>query len=210
MNEIFTLKRKSLESHIEEEFPEYELLDKKNSTLMKWLSKLLFFNKDFMSRYITVVGAKVYVPQVPWNTNKPLSACSVLAHEWVHMKDGKKFGPLFKFLYLCPQILAPLALLGFFNSAFFWFALCLLPIPAPFRAWFEFRAYVVSIAVRWWLAKQPTNGEWLTRQFTSSAYYWMFPAKTFLRKKFEKEFERIQQDDLKDYEQEIKKALKVI
>lgn len=210
MKEILTLKRKSLESHITEEFPDYELLEKKDSSLMKWLSKLLFFNKQFMISYITVIGHKVYVPRLPWSQEKPLSACTVLAHEWVHMKDAKKFGPLFKFLYLCPQILAPLALFAFWNPAFLLFLLCLLPLPAPFRAWFEFRAYVVSIAVRWWLATQPTNYEWLTRQFTSSGYYWMFPAKTFLRKKFEKEFERIQQDDLKDYEQEIKKALKVI
>ena len=192
MKEILTLKRKSLESHISEEFPDYELLEKNNSSLMKWLSKLLFFNKSFMTNYITVIGHKVYVPSLPWSQEKPFSACTVLAHEWVHMKDAKKFGPLFKFLYLCPQILAPLAVLGFWHSAFFLFALCLLPLPAPFRAWFEFRAYVVSVAVR------------------SSAYYWMFPAKAFLRKKFEEEFERIQRDDLKDYEQEIKKALKAI
>jgi len=177
---------------------------------MMWLSWLLFFNKKFMTNYITVIGYKVYVPKLPWNQENPLSACSVLAHEWVHMKDSKKFGPLFKFLYLFPQILAPLAVFGFYHSAFFLFILCLLPLPAPFRAWFEFRAYVVSIAVRWWLTKQTTSYDWLTEQFTSSAYYWMFPAKAFLRKRFEKEFSRIQKDDLKDYEKEIKKALKAI
>lgn len=209
MKEIFTLKRKSLESHIKEEFPDYQLIDKRSSTLMKWLSKLLFFNKNFMSHYITVVGNKVYVPQLPWNEHKPFSACSVLAHEWVHMKDAKKFKFLFKLLYLFPQILTPLALLGFWNAWFFLFALCLLPIPAPFRAWFEFRAYVVSIAVRWWLAQSTTNIDWLTKQYTTSSYYWMFPAKKFLAKKFEQEFERIKRDELKDYEREIKKALKV-
>ena len=210
MKEIFTLKRKSLESHIKEEFPDYELLDKKNSTLMKWLSKLLFFNKTFMSSYITVVGNKVYVPQLPWNENKPLSACSVLAHEWVHMKDGKKYGIWFKLLYLFPQVLTPLALLGFWNPWFFLFTLCLLPIPAPFRTWFEFRAYVVTIAVRLWLAQAPTSEDWLVKQFTTPAYYWMFPAKQFLLKQFRKETERIKRDDLKDYELEIKKALKVV
>ena len=40
-------------------------------------------------------------------------------------------------------------------------------------------------------------------QYTTGAYYWMFPFKSFLIKQFAKEFERIKRDDLKDYEQEI-------
>tara|TARA_R110002020_G_scaffold58247_2_gene159694 strand:- start:576 stop:1205 length:630 start_codon:yes stop_codon:yes gene_type:complete len=209
MKEILTLKRKSLESHIREEFPDYELIEKKNSTFMMWLSKLLFFNKEFMTKYITVIGHKVYVPELPWSEQKPLTACSVLAHEWVHMKDGKRYGPLFKFLYLFPQILTPLALLGMWNPVFLLFLGCLLPIPSPFRAWFEFRAYTITIAVRWWLTKQTTSYSWLSKQFTSSAYYWMLPAEQYLQKQFAKEFDRIQADDLKPYEEEIKKALKI-
>ena len=52
---------------------------------------------------------------MPWKPNAPYTACEVMAHEWVHMKDGKAFGPLFKFLYLFPQILAPLAVLAFWK-----------------------------------------------------------------------------------------------
>lgn len=209
MNEILTLKRKSLESSIKEEFPDFQYVDKRKSTLMKLLSKLLFFNREFMTRYITVVGNKVYVPTLPWKENSPYTACEVLSHEWVHMKDAKRLGIIFKLLYLFPQVLAPLALLGFFNPWFFLFAICLAPIPAPFRAYFEFRAYVVSVAVRYWLLNQVSSTEWLVNQFAGSGYYWMLPAKKFLTKKFVEEYARIVKDDLKPYEQEIKKALKV-
>lgn len=209
MKEILTLKRMGLERHIKEEFPTFEYIDKRNSFLMKCLSKLLFFNKEFMTRYITVIGAKVYVPQMPWKPNAPYTACEVMAHEWVHMKDSKTFGPLFKFLYLFPQILAPLALLAFWKWWMIFFIVCAAPIPAPFRAWFEFRAYTVSIAVRWWLLQQEYNPEWLTKQFTSSSYYWMLPAEKFLKRKFAEELQRIKEDKLKDYEKEIKSALKI-
>ena len=105
--------RVNLEKHIEKEFSDFELIDKRDSLLMKLLSKILFFNKRFMSSYVTVIGNKVYVPQLPWKENNPYGATEVLAHEWVHMKDNKRLGIAFKLLYLMPQILTPLCLLGF-------------------------------------------------------------------------------------------------
>jgi len=209
MNEILSLKRKSLESHIKEAFPDFELISKQESTLMKWLSKLLFFNKRFMTSFISVIGNKVYVPSLPWKEDNPYGACEVLSHEFVHMKDNQKLGPLFKFLYLCPQILTLLSVLVFWNP---WWLLCLgflLPIPAPFRAYFEFKAYVVSMAVQWWLLSAKADPEFFVKQFTSANYYWMFPFKKILNKKFQEEFFRIKDGNLKSYEQEIKKALKV-
>ena len=209
MNEVLSLKRKSLESHIKETFPDFEFINKKESTLMKWLSKLLFFNKRFMTSFITVIGNKMYVPMLPWKENNPYGACEVLAHEFVHMKDNQRLGPLFKFLYLCPQILMLLSVFAFWNP---WWFLCLgflLPIPAPFRAHFEFKAYVVSMAVQWWLLSKKANPEFFVNQFVSANYYWMFPFKRILNKKFEEEFTRIKDGNLKPYEQEIKKALKV-
>ena len=209
MKEILSLKRKSLERHIKETFPDFELIDKQESTLMKCLSRLLFFNKKFMTNFITVIGSKVYVPGLPWKEDKPYTACEVLSHEFVHMKDNQKLGPLFKFLYLCPQILTLLSVFAFWNP---WFLLCLaflLPLPAPFRAYFEFKAYVVSMAVRWWLLSTKADPDYFVNQFTSANYYWMFPFKKILNKKFQEEFLRIKSDDLKPYEEEIKKALKV-
>ena len=209
MNEILSLKRKGLESHIRATFPNFELINKQESTLMRCLSKLLFFNKKFMTNFVTVIGNKVYVPTLPWNEDNPYGACEVLSHEFVHMRDGQALGVLFKFLYLCPQILALLSVFAVWNP---WWLLCLvflLPIPAPFRAYFEFRAYVVSMAVRWWLLSNKTDPQYYLKQFTTGNYYWMFPFEKVLHKKFEQEFERIQADDLKPHEEEIKKALKV-
>ena len=117
-----------LERHIKEEFPTFEYIDKRNSFLMKCLSKLLFFNKEFMTRYITVIGAKVYVPQMPWKPNAPYTACEVMAHEWVHMKDGKAFGPLFKFILIPTD--ANTTLLAFGGGGCF-FYLCAAPSRIP-------------------------------------------------------------------------------
>tara|TARA_R110002051_G_C8332405_1_gene436900 strand:- start:106 stop:324 length:219 start_codon:yes stop_codon:yes gene_type:complete len=43
--------RKNLEKYIKKEFSDFEIVDKRNSLLMKLLSKILFFNKRFMSSY---------------------------------------------------------------------------------------------------------------------------------------------------------------
>ena len=123
--------RTHLEDSIKKEFPDFEYVDKRYSKFMKFLAQLLFFNKSFMSSYITVVGNKVYVPKLPWKKTNPYGAIEVLSHEWVHMKDNKRLGIWFKLLYLFPQILAPLALLGFWNPWFLLFLLCILPYPAP-------------------------------------------------------------------------------
>ena len=102
-------------SAIEYEFPDFKIVDKRESKLMRLLSKLLFFNKNFMSRYITVIGNTVYVPTKDWVKEDAYRALSVFCHEWVHMKDNRRLGPFFKLLYLSPQIFSFLAVLGFWN-----------------------------------------------------------------------------------------------
>ena len=207
MQEILQLTREHLEASIKKEFPDFELIDKRNSLFMKLLSKVLFFNKKFMSSYITVIGSKVYVPSLPWKSDNPYGACEVLSHEWVHMKDGKRLGIWFKLLYLFPQILAPLALIGFLNPWFFLFALCLLPFPALWRAKFELRGYTISMAVRYWILKKEPNYDFFVKQFTGPNYYFMYPFKEGVRRRLEEEFYRIEGDTLDPHEEHIKNVL---
>jgi len=203
----YALLRKNLELEIKKEFPDFELVDKRKSLLMKALSKVLFFNKAFMSRYITVIGNKVYVPSLPFKEDDPLSACVILAHEWVHMKDAKRWGLLYKFGYLFPQIFAILAPLGLVWPPAWLCALFLLPLPAPVRAELEFRAYAVSMAVRWWTEAQEPNWGFYKRQFNSSAYYWMYPYDRLVEITLKEEFERIKRMDLRPHERQILEIL---
>ena len=203
----FKYVREDLEKQIKKEFPKFEIIDKRDSKLMKLLAKILFFNKTFMTSYITVIGSKVYVPKLPWKKTNPFGAISVLSHEWVHMKDGKRLGFMFKFLYLFPQILAPLALLGFWNPWYFLFALCILPLPAPWRTKFELRGYTISMAVSWWLLDRRPDFDFYAKQFVGPAYYWMYPFEDYIRERLEEEFERIRADQLEPHEKHIKKVL---
>jgi hypothetical protein len=167
--------------HIEKQIPGFQLCSKKESTLMRILSVVLFFNKGFMGKYVTTIYPRVYVPQIPWNSSLE-SRISVLAHEFVHLRDRKRLGWAFNLLYLSPQIFALFALGAFWNIWWLSALFFLLPLPSPGRAWLEFRAYKVSIAMHWYLGKHKTNTVWLREQFVGSGYYWMFPFKKFVER----------------------------
>ena len=97
----------------------------------------------------------------------------------------------FNFLYLFPQNLATFALLGAFGNSPFWYLclLFLLPVPSPTRAWLEFRGYRMTLAVwSFFLGPNWNYGKFIDsiveKQFSSSAYYWMFPFDRFLVERF--------------------------
>ena len=107
----------------------------------------------------------------------------------VHLKDRKNMGLLFNFFYLFPQNLAAFALFGFTNPWWYLCLLFLLPIPSPTRAWLEVRGYRMTIAVWDHFHKDTLSiPDFMTsiveRNFASPAYYWMFPFKGYLLRKF--------------------------
>lgn len=183
--------REKLEQHIKEQIPGFRIEDKRKSPLMRLLSKLLFFNKKFSTGYVTVLYPRIYVPELPWREKDHVAAIATLAHEYVHLKDRKRMWLFFNFLYMFPQNLATFALLGAFGNSPLWFLclLFLLPIPSPTRAWLEFRGYRMTIAVwshylgREWSASRFTDSI-IEKNFVGSAYYWMFPFRRYLYKKF--------------------------
>ena len=147
----------------------------------------------------------MYVPKLPLKENDHYSAILVLAHEWVHLSDRKRFGLLFDIGYLFPQCLAFLSLLAPFLSV--WWLLCLLfllPIPSPTRAWLEFRGYSMTMACKWWLTGNEINYYWIERQFVGQWYYFMWPFKGIVRKMFEKQMEKIKNDDLSPEQRKVK------
>ena len=77
----------------------------------------------------------------------------LLTHETTHLYDNKRLGNfLYAIGYAFPQILVLPALLLLFLSwkiALIVAVLCLLPFPAPWRTYFEKRAYFVQLYARY-------------------------------------------------------------
>lgn len=176
------------------------IMPKSSSKLMKaigWLFSVTKISPEFMTRYITTIGDIAYFPDEMLKHPNEEGMLRIVVHESVHLYDSKRFsGPLFKFLYLFPQSLAPLALLSFlafWKLSFIWcllFLLCLAPIPAPFRYWFELRAYRTQLMFATKVDKAtPEQLEevysWIQKQLCTNLYYWTWPFPKMVRKHLE-------------------------
>lgn len=169
---------------------------KNSSKLMKiigWIFKATKISPEFMTRYYTTIGNTIYIPEESITSQNSESLMRVIVHESIHIFDSKRFtSPLFKFLYLFPQSLSLFSLMSIFaflNVKFLFFLLFLLslaPFPAPFRYWFELRAYRTSII----FAKEKDNlkqeeiepiYKWIIDQLSTKFYYftWPFPTKIY-------------------------------
>jgi hypothetical protein len=168
---------------------------KNESIFMDILSKLLFFNIDFSKTFTTTIGKTVYFPSKQWVANHPFMASTILAHEICHIQQAKKYSKiLYSILYLFPQILSIFSLLAilsiwWINCLWFLvFLVFLLPIPAPFRAKFEFEGYVMSLFMMDQQLRRHKMGELKIfselsihalrvdkDQFRGSTYWYMWP-----------------------------------
>jgi len=171
------------------EFPDLKIKFKDQSVFMKFLSFLLFFNRSFMTNYITTIGSNVYFPSQEFINKNVKGNIVVLLNELVHIYDANKYSKvLFSLLYLSPQILALLALPLSFVSL--WFLLLLLlaaPIPAFFRMYFEKKAYSYSLYCNAYFDQKQFGTQVLpeflktyyipsyVKQFKTSYYYFMWP-----------------------------------
>lgn len=192
MNDVELLD--GLQEKIKENAPGFEIRYKNEDKLMKLLDKILFFNKSFMTNFVTTFKEKVYWTDLNKFKEFPLSSFFTLAHEYVHILDDKKEPVKYKLGYLFPQCLAIFSLLSFFAFFSKWFLLFLLfllfvlPLPAPFRTKSELRGYGMSIKVRQWKFGKIHDDDFnrYVKQFTSGNYYYMFPFKNYIRKELEK------------------------
>ena len=191
---------------IKKDFPDFEVIDKKQSTLMLILSRVLFFNKKFMTHYTTTVGNKVYVPDLSFLDDEN-NAFTVLAHEYVHMCDNKRLGPLFKLLYLSPQIFALLSILAFWNITWLWCLLFLLPLPSIGRTWLEYRGYSMSMACYYFMYRVKPETNWYLDYFSTSLYYWMCPFRSYLADELNKSLDDIVNNRLTAEQAKIKELL---
>ena len=160
---------------------------KDKSLLMKLIGKILFFNPRFMTNYITTIGSTVYFPSEQSAGRDRVSSAAVLAHELVHISDSKEVSTfVFSYTYLFPQVIALLSVLAIFSSKLWLLCLLfLLPVPSPMRAYWELRGYAMSDAVNFKLTKSFLSMDFVSKQFLTSAYYFMWPFKQDIEKRIE-------------------------
>jgi hypothetical protein len=167
-------------------FPNLQVKYKDQSTFMKILALLFFFNRSFMTDYITTIGNTIYIPTQDYIKLRPISGAVIFMHELVHMYDQKRIGNIwFQLAYMLPQILILPALLLFLLSwkiAIPVIILLALPIPAYFRMYFERRAYVSSVYVIQKLSERlkfnprlDGQNTYFIEYFIDSSYYFMWP-----------------------------------
>ena len=132
-------------------YPNLKIQYKDESTLMKLIGKVLFFNQSF-STYITTFGSTIYFPSRDHVSKEPDDSVAVLCHELAHMYSSqKKTAIVYSLGYLFPQVLVFLAVPTFIFFTFFksllWL-LVLLPLPAYFRTQEEKAGYTIGLYVR--------------------------------------------------------------
>lgn len=190
-----------------------KIVDKSDSTLMKAIGALLFFNKDFMKRYVTTIGTTVYWPNAQ---NVDARNFSTLFHEAQHAYDYKSFPPWFVLSYISPQILALLSILSFvaFTGNMFWLLWLLMllfaaPIPSFFRTHWEMRGLSCSMAARIWTEGSITDRyrEFAIQRFVGPDYYFMWPFRSWMKKKLARAEQRIRDNQLTEVQKTTKKFL---
>jgi hypothetical protein len=186
-------------AHIANNIPKFKIIEKESSRLMRLLSFLLFFNKRFMKDFTTTIYPVIYYPKQLLQSGDEIGRIIILCHEYVHLQDRKKLGILFNILYLSPQIFVLLALLSiWFSNNWLWCLLFILPMPSPFRAYFEYKAYKMSMCVYYYILNKTPPIDFYVEQFTSPNYYWMFPFKGFMYKNFAEHVKNIRNKKIDD------------
>lgn len=137
---------------------------------------VLWFCPSFLTNYTTVIGSTIYFPNRSHIYQHPEHAMRTLAHEVVHLADAQKWSfPLFSIGYLFPQILVlgvfTFPLIGIWALIFLIFAF---PLPAPFRFYFESRAYALDVLTSPESHRQEVI-EHASKHFESWDYYKMYP-----------------------------------
>lgn len=153
-----------LTAEIRKEFPDFNIVRKRDSTLMKVISVFLAIitfglMRVFMTGFYTTLGDTIYVPD-GWDTASEQSKCATLRHERVHMRQARKYTRfLFSFSYVFVFLPGGLS---FFRMKFEKEA-----YEETIRAWYEYGGAVViqNYAFR----------EDMIKHFVTSQYVWMWP-----------------------------------
>lgn len=172
-----------LVSEIRREFPRFTIVRKRESALSRVIDvllKVLTFGaqREFMTRYHTVLWDKLYVPDL-WDTTPDVARAITLRHERIHLRQRRRYGDVvMTFLYLIPFF--PLGL-AYGRARIEWEAYC-----ETLRATAEYRGIDA--------ARAPELRTHILRQFTSGAYGWMWPFRRSLDKWYDAALAEIERD----------------
>lgn len=171
-----------------------KIINKKDSKLMKLISYVLFFNKNFMIKFTTTIGRTIYVSKA-FEESENIAKIITLLHEFVHIQQNNE-DVLHKVKYLFPQILFILAFIlfpfiGFLSLFFILFAV--LPLPAYFRMKSEIEAYGLNLYLfdKSGLYQMDHELQHCVQQFTTSNYFFMWPFEDKVRKELLKSWHNI-------------------
>jgi hypothetical protein len=153
-----------LVAEICKEFPRFCIVPKSESILSRAIDIALKIvtlggQRDFMSRYHTVIANTLYVPG-RWEDESDTDRAITLEHERVHLRQRRRYGDVvMTLLYLFPFF--PLGL-------------------AYGRARIEWEAYAQTLRATAKIrgmgaAEDPALRDRIVRQFTGAAYGWMWP-----------------------------------
>jgi hypothetical protein len=167
-----------------------------------WMRLVGMFMPDFMLYVTTTIGNTIYLPKDFTKGRSKTIILSTLAHEYVHIVDYRR-NKLFLISYLFPQLLAAfsvLAVFGAFYQPMYYFAaalIFLLPLPSPFRVYWELRGYTMSMAVEIWrnrhLSPDTYNNVSLSLRGIT---YWHYISKAALHRKLSKQLRKIENSDI--------------
>lgn len=73
------------------EFPSFRVVRKSKSPFMRLLATLLFFNKSFMTDFVTTIGNYMWVPE-SWLSWRDDAKAALLRHERVHLRQQRRYG----------------------------------------------------------------------------------------------------------------------
>lgn len=186
-------------NHAKQYIPKFNVAFKQDSAFMKFLSVIMFFNKKFMTEYITTIGNTVYLPSKESYEKEPEFWLDSVIHEFIHAMDYKKYSILFSLSYLLPQLLVMGSLLSLFAIWYsklwllsLWFLTFITPLPAYFRMKWELRGYTMDAALAYWREprKMIVANDYVNMTL-GPGYYFMWPFRKNMSNRFLSNFSEI-------------------
>lgn len=153
--------------------PGFGISQKGDSALHSAIGKLV---PKYRTNFWTTIGKTAWRP----SGEVPQGAWAVVLHEGWHAIKQRGWRKL-------PWFLG--------------YAFPFLPLPAPFRAREEFRAYCVSMAADFWSGRDIDEAyiDWLVEEFVGPNYLWMWPFRRKMRERFWAFLHDIRYDELERY-----------
>ena len=194
------------ESVVLDRFPQAKMKFKDESKFMKLIGFLLFFNRRFMTDFITTIGFTIYFPSRQWLANNYGTSLGIIAHEFIHMWDRnecikKDKVDTFSIGYLEPQLFSLLSVFAFLAFFSHWFLLFLiflgfmLPWPSKWRTTWELNGYGMTMLFYSFIQRMQYNAlehaTVLSEEFTTAQYYWMARDKQYIIKSLISKYETL-------------------